>query len=98
MNPVVVDAEHPAATADLNATVVSLAPAQSLPAHVNGERDVLLAVLAGTGTLVCDGVEHPLGPSSVVIVPKGALRSIAAGADGIHYVSAHRVRPGLAIG
>jgi quercetin dioxygenase-like cupin family protein len=97
-HPIVVDADHAAATADLNATVVRLAPAQSIGAHVNDARDILVVVLNGGGTLTCDGVEHPLGPSTVVIVPMGAERSIAAGPHGIEYVSAHRVRPGPTIG
>ena len=59
---------------------------------------VALVVLAGGGTLVVDGDEHSLRGGTLAIVPRGATRSVVAGADGLRCLSLHRRRGGLAIG
>jgi mannose-6-phosphate isomerase-like protein (cupin superfamily) len=85
------------ASADLNATLLSWTPGGGVAEHVNEERDVLLVVIAGSGTLSCDGEEYALRPGIAVLVPKGRLRGIAAGSAGIRYLSVHLRRPGLEI-
>ena len=83
---------------DLNATLLAWPAGEANPEHVNAERDVLLVVLAGSGSLEVDGAAHELGAGDVVVVPKGASRRLAAGPDGIRYLSVHRRRGGLQIG
>lgn len=84
-----------AASADLNATLLEW-PAGTGPAeHVNEERDVLYVVLSGSATLTVDGEPNELGAGEATIVDKGARRSLAAGPDGVRYVTAHTRRGGL---
>ena len=45
---------------DLDANVVLLQPGRSVGAHVNGEVDVLIVGITGTGEVLVDGVSHAL--------------------------------------
>lgn len=51
----------------------------------------------GRGTLRCAGVEHALEPGALRLLPHGAERAVAAGAEGVVYLTVHRRRPGLAV-
>jgi quercetin dioxygenase-like cupin family protein len=64
---------------ELNATLLVWREGEGQPAHVNEGREVALVVLAGSGTLTVDGVEHPLADGSLAILPRGATRSVLAG-------------------
>jgi hypothetical protein len=95
-----IDGRGPAwgmASDDLNATLLVWRDGEGQPAHVNEERDVALVALAGAGTLVVNGREHPLSPGTLALVPRGATRSLVAGPDGLRCLSLHRRRGGLAI-
>ncbi|MBD0289973.1 MAG: cupin domain-containing protein [Thermoleophilia bacterium] len=82
---------------DLNATVLAWNPGGGPPAHVNPERDVLVAVLAGSATALVGDERHELVAGDVLIIPKGRRRALNAGARGVRYLSAHRRRPALQI-
>lgn len=86
-----------AASEDLNATILVWPAGEGPPEHVNAERDVLVACLAGTAALLVDGNEAALGAGEAAIVPKGASRRIVAGPDGVRYLTAHLRRPPLKI-
>jgi quercetin dioxygenase-like cupin family protein len=83
---------------ELNATLLAWPAGHVTPHHVNEERDVLLVVLAGGGTLTIDGAEHALRPRDVALVERGRARRVCAGPAGIRYVSIHRRRGGLQVG
>ena len=83
---------------DLNATLLAWPAGEANPEHVNAERDVLLVVVSGSGSLRVEGEPHELTAGDAVVVPKGATRRLAAGPDGIRYLSVHRRRGGLQIG
>lgn len=85
------------ASDDLNATLLAWPPGEGTPEHVNEQRDVLLVVLAGGGTLTVDGQPRELRPGSAGVVPKGVARRIEAGPEGIRYLTAHLRRGGLEI-
>jgi quercetin dioxygenase-like cupin family protein len=88
-----------AASADLNVNLVEWPAGEGVGSHVNAERDVLLAVLDGAGTVVADGDAHPVAPGSAAILPAGAERSVTAGPEGIRYLSVHLRRPpGITLG
>jgi quercetin dioxygenase-like cupin family protein len=86
-----------AETEDLNLTLLAWPPGEGPPEHTNTERDVVVVVLAGSGTAVLDGEEHPVRSGHAVVIPQGTARAIVAGPDGIRYLSLHRRRGGLQI-
>lgn len=83
---------------DLDANLVRLAADTSIADHVNDELDVVMFVRSGAGVVVVDGDAHDVRADIVVHVPRGARRSIAAGPDGLAYLSVHRRRGRLGIG
>jgi quercetin dioxygenase-like cupin family protein len=84
-----------AASEDLNATVLEWPPGEGPAEHMNGERDVLYVVLAGSAALTVDGETRELTAGEATIVEKGARRGLVAGADGVRYLTAHTRRGGL---
>ena len=86
------------ASADLNATLLAWPPGHATPDHVNEERDVLVVVIEGSASADVDGAGHELRAPAAMIIPKGVGRRITAGPDGVRYLTAHVVRPGLRIG
>jgi len=86
-----------AASAALNATVLEWRAGEGPAEHVNEERDVLYAVLAGSVTLTVDGEPRELVAGDPTIVDKGARRALVAGPDGARYLTAHVRRGGLEI-
>jgi quercetin dioxygenase-like cupin family protein len=83
---------------DLDGNLVRLAADRIIDEHVNDDVDVLVVCREGDGTLVVDGERHELTARSIALIPRSASRSIAAGSDGIAYLSIHRHRDGLTIG
>lgn len=102
-DPEVVDLASPAGTGplwgtasdDLNATLLAWEAGGGTPEHVNDERDVLLVVLAGSGTVFVEGKAHAVAASQAILVEKGRTRRIESGPDGIRYLSVHLRRAGL---
>lgn len=78
---------------DLNVNLAVWPPGAGVGSHVNDERDVLLVVLDGAGTVVIDGRAHALEPGSAAVVPAGSAREVRAGPAGVRYLSVHRRRP-----
>jgi quercetin dioxygenase-like cupin family protein len=81
----------------LNATLLSWRAGAGPPEHVNGERDVLVVVLAGSATLRTDEGERELAVGEATIIAKGQRRKISAGRNGVRYLSVHRRRSSLLI-
>ncbi|HET8651787.1 MAG TPA: hemerythrin domain-containing protein [Gaiellaceae bacterium] len=84
-------------TEDLNATLLAWPAGGGTSAHVNAERDVLVVVLAGSATVTVDGEALTLDAGQALVVEKGRSRQIAAGPDGVRYLSVHVRRPKLQI-
>lgn len=85
------------ASTDLNATLLAWPAGHEVPEHVNCELDVLVVVLAGDATVTIDGQADGLSAGSAILVPRATRRRIAAGDDGVRYVSIHRRRGPLQI-
>jgi quercetin dioxygenase-like cupin family protein len=85
------------ASEDLNATLLAWAEGEGVAEQVNEERDILVVVLAGAGTLRVAGADHELAAQRAAVIPKGERWSISAGPGGLRYLSIHRRREGLAI-
>jgi quercetin dioxygenase-like cupin family protein/hemerythrin-like domain-containing protein len=86
-----------AETEDLNATLLAWPPDAGPPEHVNTERDVLLVVLAGSATVTVDGEARLIDAGQAMTIEKGSARRIAAGPEGVRYLSVHVRRPPLQI-
>jgi quercetin dioxygenase-like cupin family protein len=84
---------------DLQANLVRLGVGDRIQPHQNDEVDVVVVVVSGRGELTLGGQVHPLGPMTLVHVPKGTVRAIAAVDGPLAYLSVHRRRPaGLQVG
>ncbi|AUY53048.1 hypothetical protein C2142_33685 [Streptomyces sp. CB01881] len=81
----------------LDANVVRLRPDATVPEHVEPDLDVLAVGLAGEGTLRCAGADHDLRSGAVLLLPRGAVRGVSAGPDGVVYLTVHRRRPGMTV-
>ncbi|MFI6136583.1 hypothetical protein ACIBCC_00215 [Streptomyces griseus] len=82
---------------ELDANLVRLPPGAGVGEHQEDVLDVLLVVLAGAGSAGAGGRDLPLGPGTVLWLPRTSRRALAAGPDGLTYLTVHRRRPGLAI-
>ena len=80
---------------ELNATLLEWPPGGGVAEHVNDELEVLLVVIAGSARVSLDGEGHELAAGSLLLVPRGCARSVAAGSDGVRYLSVHRRRAPL---
>lgn len=79
----------------LNVNLIRLTAGAAIPQHVNGELDVLIAVLEGGGELSVDGETSELGPGVALLIPRGARRGIRCTRGPLVYLTAHRQRGGL---
>lgn len=84
------------ASPQLNANLVTLRAGDQIDEHVNNDVDVLVVTESGTGFVVIDGARTDVGPVSVVLIPRGARRSIATHA-GLAYYSIHQRPAGLTV-
>jgi quercetin dioxygenase-like cupin family protein len=82
----------------LDANVVRLAAGTRVAVHVEPDLDVLLYVVDGTGRLDTAEGGEPVEAGCLVWLPHGARRGMAAGPEGLAYLTVHRRRPGLSIG
>ena len=80
---------------DLDLNVVSITPAKPILPHTNAERDVLLVGLEGTGTITISDAASPFGAGMLVVVPKGAVRSVVASTPRMAWLTCHTHRPHL---
>jgi quercetin dioxygenase-like cupin family protein len=80
-----------------HANLVALDAGGSIAAHRNDEVDVLVVVLGGDATATIDGATVPITSGSTVVVPRGATRGIAAGANGVRYLTVHAEREPLGV-
>ncbi|MEV4333007.1 cupin domain-containing protein [Streptomyces sp. NPDC049597] len=85
------------AARQLDANVIRVLPGDSVARHVEPDLDVLLCVLTGSGELTVGDEVQRLEPGCVAWLPHGIGRALAAGPDGLVYVTAHRRRAGLSI-
>jgi quercetin dioxygenase-like cupin family protein len=83
------------AARDLGLSLQRVAPGETSPfAHRHPEQpEELYLVVAGSGTATVDGVTQALATWDVIHVPGPAVRSFAAGEDGLEYVAFGRIHP-----
>ncbi|MFC5958479.1 hypothetical protein ACFP51_29785 [Streptomyces pratens] len=81
----------------LDANVVRIPPGRQVDTHREPDLDVLLLVLAGEGSLTAPDGTQPLRAGILTWLPHGSTRALAAGEQGLTYLTVHRRRPGLQI-
>lgn len=79
----------------LNTNLIRLSTGAGIPAHVNGDLDVLLVVFEGSGELQVDDDVSALEPGVALVVPRGSQRRIHCLRGPLLYLTAHRQRGGL---
>ncbi|MFE9849483.1 hypothetical protein ACFYPN_11810 [Streptomyces sp. NPDC005576] len=82
---------------ELDANLVRLPPDAEVGEHREDTLDVLLVVLAGSGVITTGTTALPLTPTTVTWLPRTSRRAVAAGPEGLAYLTVHRRRPGLTI-
>ncbi|MEU6873513.1 MULTISPECIES: hypothetical protein [unclassified Streptomyces] len=82
---------------ELDANLVRLPPGGEVGTHQEDVLDVLLVVVAGNGRIDTGDGALELTPTTVAWLPRTSRRALAAGPDGLTYLTVHRRRPGLAI-
>ncbi|MEU0619721.1 hypothetical protein ABZ329_02480 [Streptomyces rubiginosohelvolus] len=83
---------------ELDANLVRLPPGAEVGEHQEDVLDALLVVLAGAGSVRAgDGQVLDLAAGAVLWLPRTSRRALAAGPDGLTFLTVHRRRPGLAI-
>ncbi|WP_326767019.1 hypothetical protein OG978_22985 [Streptomyces sp. NBC_01591] len=82
---------------ELDANLVRLPPGGEVGAHQEDVLDVLLVVVAGNGRIDAGDGSLELTPTTVAWLPRTSRRALAAGPDGLTYLTVHRRRPGLTI-
>jgi uncharacterized protein (DUF2249 family)/quercetin dioxygenase-like cupin family protein len=80
---------------DLDSNVIHLPENASIDPHTGPDLDVLLHVVAGTGTLTTERGELELRPGALILLPKHSLRQFTAGDDGLTYLTVHQRRQAL---
>jgi quercetin dioxygenase-like cupin family protein len=83
------------ASDDLNVNLIVLSRGEGVAEHVNAEVDVLFVGVDGEGMLTTGDDAHRLLAGQVLLVPKGAHRSIRATSERLAYLTCHRRRGGL---
>ncbi|MFF2197452.1 hypothetical protein [Streptomyces sp. NPDC058157] len=81
----------------LDSNLVRLRPGAAIAEHTEPLLDVLLVVVAGGGRLETPDGPHALRPHAACWLPRGTRRSLAAGPEGLAYLTVHTRRPGLGI-
>ncbi|MFF2194657.1 hypothetical protein [Streptomyces sp. NPDC058157] len=59
--------------------------------------DVMMVVVAGTGVLTLDGEQSHLSPGFLGLLPRGSVRALLAGPQGLVVLTVHRKRRGMSI-
>lgn len=77
---------------DLDANIIALAPNGGIDAHTGADVDVLVHVLSGSGRLTTEQGQIDLAPGALLWLPKRSWRQIAAGPDGLRYLTVHQKR------
>ena len=77
----------------VNVNLVVLGPGGTIATHRNDAVDVLVLVLDGLVEVDVDGDALELPAGHATVVPRGATRTLSAGAAGSRHLTVHRARP-----
>ncbi len=74
----------PGRTSEL--TRVTMPPHGQFPTRCHDERQEVLAIFAGTGTLTLDGVDYRVSEGNIVAIPPHVSHTVAAGQHGLDFL------------
>lgn len=83
---------------DLDANVIALAPGGAIESHTGPDIDVLIHVIAGSGTLDTAAGPVSLTPGDLAWLPRRSRRGFTAGPQGLRYLTVHQKRQALVLG
>ena len=86
------------ASEDLNYTIVEWPAGKGVAEHVNGEVDVVMVVVSGSGEVVVDGERYEVRSGDALLIPKAARRAVSSRSDDFRYLNIHRRRRGIVLG
>ncbi|MFF4367118.1 hypothetical protein [Streptomyces sp. NPDC001594] len=81
----------------LDANLVRHLPGTGGAPSTENAVDVVMVVVAGTGVLTLDGEQSHLSPGFLGLLPRGAVRALLAGPQGLVVLTVHRRRRGMSI-
>jgi uncharacterized protein (DUF2249 family) len=81
----------------LDANIIHLEPGSRIQAHAGPDLDVLWHILQGYGQLMTEVGMLALRPGELLWLPRLSRREIAAGDEGLTYLTVHPRRPGITI-
>ena len=87
----------PMSRRDLDANIIHLQAGSKIDSHAGPDLDVLVHVLQGNGELITETETLTLQPGSLLWLPRRSRREIAAGPQGLTYLTVHPRRPGMTI-
>ncbi|MCG7309990.1 DUF2249 domain-containing protein [Brachybacterium sp. ACRRE] len=82
---------------DLDSNLVILPAGGGIGEHVGPDHDVLVVVLAGSGTITTERGRVEVAPGELVLLPRRSRRAFTAGPEGLRHLTVHRRRPTLQI-
>ena len=82
---------------DLDSNVIALPPDGAIDTHTGPDLDVLIYVLAGSGTLTTELDVIDLEPGQLLWLPRRSRRQFSAGAQGLRYLTVHQRRQALVL-
>lgn len=82
---------------DLDSNIVALPPGQTIDTHTGPDLDVLIHVLAGSGSLVTELGTVNLAPGILLWMPRRSRRQFRASTEGLRYMSVHQRRQALVL-
>ena len=80
---------------DLDVTFLTWEEGRRIEPHINGEVDVVLIGIEGSGVVAVDGEERAMRPGVVLLIPRGCERAIQSTSPRLGYLSVHKRRRGL---
>jgi uncharacterized protein (DUF2249 family)/quercetin dioxygenase-like cupin family protein len=82
---------------DLDSNIIALPPGGTIEAHAGPDIDVLVHVLAGSGTLAGECTSLALAAGALLWLPRRARREFTAGPQGLRYLTVHQRRQALSL-
>jgi len=82
---------------DLDSNVIALPPGQGIDAHAGPDLDVLIHIVAGSGTLTTELSAIDLTAGQLLWMPRRSRRQFTAGPEGLRYLTVHQRRQALVL-